>query len=144
MVLAEFQIKFFISRMSFLASHAGRGVFYFFVGSLCYAVFGIDGVISVFLIIVGIVVMLVGIIQVVYHFIGHKLGSSSSVQTSNNSGSSHYAMDYGISNNTQYKVTELQDPNFDPNVYSRDISIGGPQAASLEAAGLEAPKYEML
>jgi len=140
MVLGELQFKWYISRVSFLGSHAGRGIFYLFVGSLCYVVSGIDGLVFVVLIIVGILVMALGVFQVVFHFLGHKFGNNSS---SSNQPGSGYTVEYGQSSSNAYgRDTELQDPNFDPNFYS-DFT-GQPQPASLEKQGLNVPDYEAL
>lgn len=152
MVLAELQFKWFIQRLNFLGHHAGRGVFYLFVGSLTFAVFGLDGVVSVFLMIVGILVMICGIVQIVFQFIGHKFGSSSSSGNLSSSGS-QYEVQYGETPNESnfYSDTELQDPNFDPNVYSGGINIakqpeypGMPQAGSPSQVGLQAPQYDLV
>lgn len=152
MILAELQFKWFISKLNFLGVHAGRGIFYLFVGSLTFAVFGLDGVVSIFLMIVGILVMICGIVQIIFHFIGHKFTSSSSSAGLSNSGS-QYEVQYGetSSENNFYSDVELQDPNFDPNAYSGNIDIskqpeypGMPQAGSPSQVGLQAPQYDLV
>lgn len=106
-VLAELQFKWYLKRLNFFAYHIGRGIFYVFVGSLTFAVFGLDGVIAAFLMIIGGIVMVVGVIQIVFQFIAHKFGGTQQ----------GYQPDYG----NYYAEQELQDPNFDPNIYSQDI-----------------------
>ena len=149
-VLAELQFKWFISRLNFLGFHMGRGIFYFFVGSLTFAVFGLSGVISVFLMIIGILTMICGIVQIVFQFIGHKFGETTSAGISG----SPYEVQYGnASAPTEkdfYADTELQDPNFDPNAYSGSIDINkdsytsAPQAGSPSQVGLQAPTYDLV
>merc|ERR1719282_111946 len=145
MILGELQFEWFITRVSFLASYAGRGVFYFFIGSLTFVIFGVDSIVSIFLMIVGSVVMVLGIVYIVFHFFGHRLGGGSDNNVS--AGGSAYEVEYGTGS-SNYAGKELEDPNFDPNNYgtaSSGIDIGkssqygAPQAGSPSDYGLQAP-----
>jgi len=150
-ILAELQFKWFISRLNFLGHHFGRGVFYIFVGSLTFAVFGLSGVISVFLMIIGILTMICGIVQIVFQFIGHKFAKSDSAIANTGTGSQYEVTYGGPSSSTEdfYGDTELKDPNFDPNMYSGGINMNKPspsipQAGSPSQVGLQSPQYDLV
>lgn len=160
MVLAELQFAWFLGKAGLFKSYAGRGLFYIFVGSLVFAVFEFDSVLDVLLMIAGFIVLAIGIVTVLFHFFADKLnamiGGGSSPPTSG--GSSSYEVHADPADLAA--ASELQDPNFDPNVYSQDYTAssgygsygGGPQlsfeASSAPAApataGLASPNYEDL
>merc|ERR1719333_1558122 len=149
MILAELQFSWFVARLNFLGHHLGRGIFYLFVGSLTFAVFGLDGILSIFLMIIGILVMICGVTQIVFQFLGHKFLPKSNSE----GGNSQYEVEYGsggVQSNSANDL-ELKDPNFDPNAYSVggiDIGkpnpgYGSPQAGSPSQVGLAAPTYDL-
>ena len=97
MILGEFQFEWYIRFFNFMGNHFGRGLFYFIMGSLAFAVFGVTGVLSIILMIIGIVVMVLGGLQMAYYFMGEALGDKCKPQeTSENiSLSTTYGTDNG-------------------------------------------------
>lgn len=119
MILAELQIPSFIKQFAFLEYHLGRGVFYLFIGSLTFAVFGINGVVSIILMVFGIIVMLCGIAQIIFQFIGQKFQPNDVKQID--------------SPNVLYQPMNMPAPkqvdysDFDPNTYATGgIELGKP------------------
>ena len=70
MIIGEFQVEWITNLLHFLGNYFGRGVFYVIMGSLTYAVFGLTGVLPILLMIIGGIVMVIGILQIVYYFVG--------------------------------------------------------------------------
>jgi hypothetical protein len=150
MVLAELQFSWFLVRFNFLGYHLGRGLFHIFVGTLTFAVFGMDGVISIILMIIGIIVIVVGVVQIVIHFFGHRIPGGFTFTSE--SSATGYEVEYG-NTSSAFDTKDLEDRNFDPNAYGVaggiDISksysadtYGAPQAGSLSDYGLKAPTYD--
>eukprot|EP00011_Vannellida_sp_DIVA3-517-6-12_P008130 CAMPEP_0114618292 /NCGR_PEP_ID=MMETSP0168-20121206/7629_1 /TAXON_ID=95228 ORGANISM="Vannella sp., Strain DIVA3 517/6/12" /NCGR_SAMPLE_ID=MMETSP0168 /ASSEMBLY_ACC=CAM_ASM_000044 /LENGTH=223 /DNA_ID=CAMNT_0001829437 /DNA_START=21 /DNA_END=692 /DNA_ORIENTATION=+ len=148
MILAELQFGWFLAKVNIFSTYAGRGIFYIFVGSLVFAVFEFDSILDVLLMIAGFIVLAIGIVTVLFHFFADKLnamiggGSNSSAA----GGGSSYDIPYSDPSDPQAGSSELQDPNFDPNVYSQDYtassgygSYGGGPALSFQAESAPAP-----
>ena len=70
MIIGEFHVEWVINLLHFLGNYFGRGVFYVIMGSLTYAVFGLTGVLPILLMIIGGIVMVIGILQIFYYFVG--------------------------------------------------------------------------
>ena len=123
MILAEMQFSWFIARLNFLGFHLGRGIFYLFVGSLTFAVFGLDGILSIFLMIVGIIVMICGVTQVVFQFFGHKFAPVESASTLPT-----VIQPYSPKSvDSDYSAVSPKEPSFDPNAYvGSGIDLGKP------------------
>eukprot|EP01095_Lingulamoeba_sp_RSL-Kostka_P009650 TRINITY_DN334_c2_g1_i1.p1 TRINITY_DN334_c2_g1~~TRINITY_DN334_c2_g1_i1.p1 ORF type:complete len:236 (+),score=75.34 TRINITY_DN334_c2_g1_i1:109-816(+) len=95
-IIGEFQIKFFTKRITFFKNYIGRGVFLFFVSSLTYATNDFGNVIPIILMVLGGIGMILGIVEAIYYFFAPKQNNQDQF----------------------FSETEMQDPNFDPNIYS--------------------------
>ena len=141
-VLGELNIAWYINKLNFMGNHFGRGVFYFYIGSLVFAVFGLDGVLAIVLTVGGIIMMVLGIVQIVYHFAGDFL------QTKFNSSSSGGREEnLPLTSNNKGTALELQDPNFDPNIYATTYVTIDDNKPSFDDVsnpaqyGLSSPRY---
>jgi len=118
-----------------MGNHFGRGAFDFYVGSLVFAVFGLTGVLPIILTIGGVIMMVVGVVQMIYHF------SSSYIQNKLNTERG------GETVPLTSKTLELQDPNFDPNIYATTYVTIDESKTSFDDVsnpsqyGLSTPRY---
>jgi len=109
MVLGELGFAWYLSRVNFQSTHAGRGVFIFFVGSLTFAISG-GSVVSIIIMVLGAVAMILGLAHIGYFIFALKFSSPSTTVAAKNSSTGYYSSDM-----------EMRDSNFDPNIYA-DIS----------------------
>ena len=63
----EFENKYILEKIHFMNSYLGRGVFDFFVATICTSYVG-SGTINIFGIVISIVLAVIGISYIIFHF----------------------------------------------------------------------------
>lgn len=121
--LAEAQFAWFLSRATLFQSRVFRGAFYMFVGSLSFAVFSIESILGILIMITGGVLMVAGAGQILFAFFGPSDGEMAYGSAGGQSGSSGRDRTFGA---------ELGEGTFNPDDYSTPAYAEDPKG---EVAG---------
>jgi hypothetical protein len=73
-IFGELEFQWYLNQIHFMCNYFGRGLFKWIMGSLAFAVFGIDGVLSLIVLIFSPFVMLIGLLQILYYFYTYRSG----------------------------------------------------------------------